>query len=81
MGYYLTLTSTLQLVYDLGFFLLLLSNSSFSKRLKLYVLLCHSKSNNDYIRKIQRPAVVQFWNHKQNLPGTASAALLRERGR
>ena len=57
MGYYLTLTSTLQLVFDLGFFLLLLSNSSFSKRLKLYVLLCHSKSNNDYIRKIQRPAV------------------------
>ena len=35
MGYYLTLTSTLQLVFDLVFFLLLLSNSSFSKRLKL----------------------------------------------
>ena len=62
MGYYLTLTSTLQLVFDLGFFLLLLSNSSFSKRLKLYVLLCHSKSNNDYIRKIQGPAVVAKCN-------------------
>ena len=58
MGYYLTLTSTLQLVFDLAFFFkLFLSSSSFSKRVKLYVLLCHSKSNNDYIRKIQRPAV------------------------
>ena len=59
MGYYLTLTSTLQLVFDLAFFFLnfFLSNSSFSKRVKLYVLLCHSKSNNDYIRKIQRPAL------------------------
>ena len=69
MGYYLTLTSTLRLVFDLAFFFnFFLSNSSFSKRVTLYVLLCHSKSNNDYIRKIQRPAVVQFWNHKQNLP-------------
>ena len=51
MGYYLTLTSTLQLVFDLVFFFFyfFLSNSSFSKRVKLYVLLCHSKSNNDAI--------------------------------
>ena len=52
MGYYLTLTSTLQLVFDLAFFLnFFLSNSSFSERVTLYVLLRHSKSNNDYIGK------------------------------
>ena len=57
MGYYLTLKSRLKLLTL--FFLLFLSNSHFSKCVKLYILLCHSKSNNDYIMKIQRSAVAQ----------------------